>query len=334
MNDPGDGSALRIGFLGRVPPALGGAGLELQMERTAEALERLGHEVVQVDAAGREAKLDVLHAFGSEPAVWHQLRHWTRNRVPLVVTSVVVVSPGLRELLLRLSTRVPGVATSGRMRAELLGRSDVVIAAGEYEARLVARLGARRDAIEILGNGGDPVEPGEPPGALPERYALMVGSVSGRKRQVEVARALAGGGVPLVVAGGFAGADAARGETERALAGAGARWLGEVSDRRVVAALQRDAVAMVQLSDAEVQSLAVLEALAQATPVIASDIPSHRELAERYPGWVRVVGGAADVPGELERLTGEAVLGAPPTVPTWEAVAERLIAIYRRLLAR
>ena len=54
---------LRIGFLGGVPPAMGGGGLEVQMRRTAAALEARGHSVVALASApagadvGRRARV-------------------------------------------------------------------------------------------------------------------------------------------------------------------------------------------------------------------------------------------------------------------------------------
>jgi glycosyltransferase involved in cell wall biosynthesis len=320
---------LRIGFLGRIPPALGGAGLELQMERTAAGLESLGHRVIYVDAARPDDGFDVLHAFSSEPAVWHQLKHWTRNPAPLVVTSVIVVSPGRDVWGLRLSDRLPGVMTSGRMRSEVLRRADAVVAVGSFEQRLVTSLGVDADRVWLIGNGADP-GPGEdePPAGTPAGdFALLVGSVSQRKGQEAVIRALEGR-IPVVVAGPFAGTPAERAAWERAVEETGAVWLGPVEDQARLGALQRRAFAFVHLSSAEAQSLAVLEALARGTPALLSDIPSHRELERAYPGLVRVVSRADELPAGLDALRGTAVR-EPAAVPTWRQVAERLVEVYR-----
>ena len=325
MTDP-----LRIGFLGRIPPALGGAGLELQMERTGAALERRGHTVTHMEAAEAGTEVDVLHAFGSEPGVWHQLRHRTRNRVPLVVTSVVVVSPGIQERALRLAARLPGVLTSTRMRAEVLREAAAVIAGSEYERRLVRQLGAPADRVEVVGNGADRTRPGDLPPGLAEPYALMVGTVSQRKRQADVVRALAGR-LQVVVTGGYGGPPEGLAAWQRAVEETGARWLDHVEDPATVAALQRNAVATVHLSQAEVQSLAVIEALGQGSPVVLSDIPSHRELEAAHPSFVRVVGGPAELPAALDSLRERPPQGRPD-VPGWGDVAERLERIYARVL--
>ena len=328
----GGGDDMRIGFMGRVPPPLGGAGLERQMSLTAAALERLGHEVFHVEAGSEGDRFDLLHAFGSEPAVWHHLRHWTRNRAPLVVTSVLVVSPGRRERKLRLSTRLPGVMGGGRMRTEVLGRADTVVAGTEYERDLVTgSFGADPRRTVVIGNGAERVAPGALPEGVPESgYALLLGSVSRRKRQAAVLEALAAT-TPVVIAGAFHGDGAQQREWEAGVRRAGATWLGHVGDPPARAALQRRADALVHLSEAEVESLAVLECLAQGTPAVLSDIPSHRALARRYPGFIELAGGPESVPAAFERTRAKRP-SEPAPVPSWDDVAAALEALYRRVL--
>jgi glycosyltransferase involved in cell wall biosynthesis len=97
-----------------------------------------------------------------------------------------------------------------------------------------------------------------------------------------------------------------------------------------VAALLRGARVLVHLSQAEVQSLAVLEALAVGTPVVLSDIPSHRELAARHPQFVRIVGGPDAVPGAVEQLRDP--VGEAPPIPTWDEIAATLTQLYGSLV--
>ena len=158
--------------------------------------------------------------------------------------------------------------------------------------------------------------------------------MSRRKRQHEVIEALAGK-AQVVVAGGWAGAAEERDAWERLVRDTGTVWLGEVTDPAAVAALQERAQAMVHLSSAEVQSLAVMECLGRGTPVIASDIPSHRELASSYPDLVHVVSGPSAVAAALRALPKTAQRQAPrPPVPDWGDVAAALEAVYVSLLAR
>jgi len=316
-----------------VPASLGGGGLELQLERTRAALERRGHEVFHV-AETREARgFDVLHAFSSGADVHFAVcEHWRRNAdAPLVLSPVVVVAPGRARFRQVVASRLPIPAFGPRLRVDLLHRAAVVVALTEHEASLLERFAGRRRAprIEIVPNGVDPVPPGPPPPGLPEPYVLLLGTVSVRKRQAETVAALADTPFAPVVAGGFEGTVAERASFERALAAAGGVWLGELGDAATVRATLRGAGALVHLSSAEGQSLAVLEALAEGTVVIASPLPGNAELAARYPGWVRIVAG----PDGLRDALGAAPNEAPPGIPTWDDVAGWLEPIYRSTLA-
>jgi glycosyltransferase involved in cell wall biosynthesis len=318
-------------MLGGIPAALGGGGLELQVARTAAALSRRGHEVVRVEHADAADSFDVLHAFGSEPSTWHVLQHWTRNQVPLVVTPILVVSPGRQERALRLAARVPGLMTGSRMRSQVLRGAAAVIAGTEYERGLVTGFfSADPETTFVIGNGADPEAPGDLPEGVPDGpFALSLGSVTPRKRIAETARAMAGR-MPLVVAGGFGGSAEELPAWKRTVSDTGTLWLGHVEEPSAVAALQSSALALVHLSAAEVQSLAVVETLARGTPAILSDIPSHRELGGRYPAHVRLVKSPEEVPAAIESLR-EAPPGPPPPIPTWDDVAGELERIYARV---
>jgi glycosyltransferase involved in cell wall biosynthesis len=318
---------LRIALLGGVPASLGGGGLELQLRRTWTALERRGHEVFHVAHEQRPRPFDVLHAFSSGPDVHFQLEHWRRSPAPFVVSPVVVVAPGRAEWRQRLGSRLPIPAFGPRMRVEVLARADVAVALTEHEAALLrAWAGGRAPRIVVVPNGVEAAPPADPPDGLPAGYAALVGTVSARKRQAEAVAALGAAGVPPVVAGGFEGTDAERAAFERAVAAAGGRWLGEV-DAATARAVARGARALVHLSSAEGQSLAVLEALAEGTPAIVSPLPSNRELAAAHPGHVRLCAGPGELAAALAALP--ATRGPAPALPSWDDVAARLEDVYR-----
>ena len=180
----------------------------------------------------------------------------------------------------------------------------------------------------VLGNGANRVAAGLPPAGLPsEPFALLVGAVSERKRQAETLRAL-GRSVPAVVAGRYAGSAKRQADWEHAVADTGAVWLGNV-EPAALAAVRAAALALVHLSAAETQSLAVMEALVDGLPCVLSDIPSHRELSAAYPGWVRVVNTSDEVAGALGELRRAPPARPPPAIPTSTDVARRLVELYR-----
>ena len=328
------GQPLSIAFLGGVPPAMGGGGLEGQMEATAAALRALGHRVERVERLAPDEPFDVLHAFRAELQLYELLGHWQRNRAPLVVSPVLGVAPGREERLLRAAAALPAPVTSARMRRAVFGRAAALVALTEHEREVLVRVfAAPADRIAVVPNGVDAVEP-RPPAGLPEGpFLALVGHVHPRKGQAAVLRAV-GRDVPVVVAGGVPGDEGERSAFERVAADAGAVWLGDVRDPAEVRGLQQAATATALLSEAEGLPLTVLESLAAGTPAIVSDLPVHRELERRHPGWVRVVAGPDAVAAAFRELAAAPPSPPAPEVPAWAAVAERLAGVYRDAIAR
>jgi glycosyltransferase involved in cell wall biosynthesis len=332
VTNPHDGR--RVAILGGVPGALGGGGLEIQIERTSAALRDRGLDVRHVCDAPPHWAFDVLHVFGHTADVGHYLHHWRRRPAHLVASPVVVV-PERRERRLKIATRLPIPAFEPRVLRALATRADRLLALTRWEASLLTAIGGDRTApIEIVGNGVDrrPVADRAElerrlETTLPDRYAIVVGAVSARKRQRQIAAALTGV-VPLMVIGGWDGPAAERDRFAATIAATGGAWLGEIGERELVDGLIAGATALVHLSDAEGQSLAVLEALALGTHCVLSDIPQQRELAARWPDLVTIVGGEAAIAGALARdadVTGRA------DVPGWDDVAGQLAGLYDRL---
>lgn len=258
------------------------------------------------------------------------LEHWRRNLAPLVVSPVIVVAPGRAEQRQRVGSRLPIPAFGPRMRVEILRRADAAVALTAHEAGLVrafARHAAPRTVV--IGNGVAPIAPAVV-ADLPDGYVALVGGVSARKRQAATVAALGAAGIPAVVVGGFEGSAAERASFEGAVQAAGGHWLGEV-DSATVAGVVGGARALVHLSSAEGQSLAILEALGAGTPAIVSPLPSNRELAAAYPRHVVLCADLAGVAAAVGALGGRP---GPAPVPTWDQVAERLETVYREVGAR
>lgn len=324
---------LRIGLLGGVPPFLGGGGLERQMRQTAKHLRARGHSVDHVFELEADSKIDLVHMFGNGADNWQLLEHWRRNRVPLVVSPIVVASPGRAERTLavgkQLGKLIPNVSS---MTCDVLRSADHVIALTGYERDLVRKLVGEKPTT-VIDNGVNHVEPAaSSPLASGDPFVLMLGSVSERKGQAQVLEQLEGQ-FRFAVVGGFEGDDSERADWESLVARTGVEWTDEIRDPAVVSRIVQDSAALLLFSSAEVQSLAVLEALAHGTPVVASDLPSHKELAERWPGWLAPVGNIADAAPALRRAIDSPPQGALPDVPTWDDVAEQIEGVYTRVLA-
>ena len=205
-----------------------------------------------------------------------------------VVSPVIVASPGLDEAAVVLGARVRGIAThAGPAAPRAAARRRADRRSREYERRVIRRLvgGARADRgrrqrrrARGARRGGRRAAAGTSccwaglRAQAPARGRRGARRRAGRSSSPAPTRARAEGLRPW----------------EAAVAGAGARWLGEVSDPAPSRGCSATRPSLVHLSRAEVQSLAVIETLAHGTPVVLSDIPSHRELAAAYPARVRL----------------------------------------------
>lgn len=320
-----------MGVIGGVPQMLGGGGLEHQIEMTLAALTRRGHDARHIWKIDAGDPPQLIHAFGSGADVWQQLVHWRRDSRPLLVSPVIVCSPGRSEraLLLgsRIGQRIPNIYS---MMRDVVRRADLVVALTEYEKWIARRLAPDAD-VRIVGNGVEPVRPAEDsPVPEGEPYVVILGTVDPRKRQAEALRGL-GRRHRFVIVGGLS-AEQDEAEFRELVETMDAVWLGEVSDASVVRRVLSDAKGLLLLSEAEVQSLAVLEALACATPVVASPLPSHRELAQRFPGWLMTADSLADADRALDSLD-DATGKSPPSIQTWDDVALSIESLYGELLA-
>jgi len=123
---------------------------------------------------------------------------------------------------------------------------------------------------------------------------------------------------------------AARGVADRVL------LLGGVEDDDLQAAIQRAGL-VASLSAHEAFGLSIARALAAGVPVVASDIPAHREVLamSASPGGGRLVD--RDQPDAVVEALQDVLTGprpAPSTaLPTWPDVVHRTRAVYQAALA-
>ncbi|MBX3315016.1 MAG: glycosyltransferase [Actinobacteria bacterium] len=105
-------------------------------------------------------------------------------------------------------------------------------------------------------------------------------------------------------------------------------FLGSVGDRPVVSGLYRHAFAAVVTSEMESWGLTLPEAGARSCPVVATDLPAHREVAGDHVRYVE--------PGDLDAFVSalEAIVDEPRPAPwdigrTWEDHGRELAAALR-----
>jgi glycosyltransferase involved in cell wall biosynthesis len=188
------------------------------------------------------------------------------------------------------------------------GAAHLVTISETVRRELVARLGLAEGRVtriypEIPQLERLPAPPELPPEAA-GAFLLSVGTLEPRKnldRLLEAHRLVWSElRVPLLLVGGYGWSQ--RAVVRRVAAAGGAvRWLGRVEDA-VLAELYRRASAVVQYSVYEGFDLPLAEALACGTPVLASDLAVHHEVAGECGVYV-----SATRPAELARAIAEVV---------------------------
>ena len=223
----------------------------------------------------------------------------------------------------------------------LFARADAVIAVSAAEAALIVRnFPEVEDRITVIGNGietdaivaADPFE-------VPERILLSIGRLEDYKG---VDRALAAlSALPVDFALQVVGDGPAKDRLERLAdeLGLSARvtFAGHLPEEDVRRWL-RTADVLISMSEREAFGITLAEAAVSGAGVVASDIPAHRELASHVGGArIRLM----PLDAEPDRIAA-AILAAADDDRTpalhaalsWREVAERSVAIYRRLCGR
>jgi glycosyltransferase involved in cell wall biosynthesis len=228
----------------------------------------------------------------------------------------------------------------------LFGKADVVTAPTPRAVELLVRRAGLPDAIPV--SCGIDAERYQALPAVPDPVptVLFVGRLDAEKRVDELIRAFAALPADLPGALEIVGDGARRGDWTALAAGLGAgdrvRFRGFVSEEELLDAYARAAVFCMP-GVAELQSIATLEAMAAATPVIAADAMALPHLVRPgRNGWLYTPGNVAELSTRLEALLRDATLRRRMGAASRELVGEHAFTatldtfegIYRRVLGR
>jgi len=222
--------------------------------------------------------------------------------------------------------------------------ADVVVTTCEATAGEITRVvGIPRERITVAPPGAFLSRSDLGPAPANPAYLLVVGQVTPRKGLDVVARAaeLLGGGCPpiLVVGHDWWRADEVRAEIASVDSARRMRLLGHVDDNRL-AALYHGATIVCHASRAEGFGMTCLEAMSAGVPLVATDLPSVRELAAGHALLVPVEDAdalAAAIAALLadERRRRELAESGRERARafTWQRMAAAVLGAYRRALA-
>ena len=177
---------------------------------------------------------------------------------------------------------------------------------------------------------------------LPERFLLSVGTIEPRKNHMMMFQALellpAPPSLPLVIAGGIGWSAGDIVERARALERNGRVILLDYVDDRLLPGLYASSHAVIYPSWYEGFGLPVLEGLAAGRPVIASDIPAHREVAGDEamlvdPGDVEALARAIEAVTQSGESSPDSIQARKRRARTysWEASGARLAKLFQEV---
>lgn len=323
-------NGIRAALIGGVPDVVGGGGLETQITETEAALRALGVDArrQRLDAAWRP---NLIHAFSADPATWNHMKNCS-IQVPFILSPVLVIESRLqRQLLGPLTSRRVGVSTTLSMRADLIRSADHIVALNEREAHLLTtRFRVSSSRVSVISNGSRAVYSEATIQAATERIAC-VGTVGDRKQQLELARRWSAQGPLLRIIGPV---DPNFQHAPEFLKTVGAHpnvdYLGPLPQSDTWDE-QRSALATISFSCDEGQSLAMLDSIALARPVLVRDSDSGRALAQQFASAVRLMpANRPPTPSDLDWVRAASPVPVQPL--TWRDVARQLLEVYRMLL--
>jgi glycosyltransferase involved in cell wall biosynthesis len=325
----------------QLPFLLAHGGLQIQIERTKQALEAAGLEVEYLRWWDDSQKGDIIHFFGRA----HPLHiDWAHGKgMKYVMTELLSGQSSRPDAVLRgqatlhrlLKLGIPRILIEN-LRWDAHSKADAVIVLTEREAEVAEMLfRPPRNKLFVVPNGVD--QEFFLPHARPSEEShelLCVATIRPLKRNVELAKAAIAANVPIR----FVGTPYGEGDPYyREFAAIAAsrpdmvRYAGPVSDRNELAALYQKTRGFVLLSTMESLSLSALEASAAGCPLLLSDL-----------AWARCAFGAnarycpiapVDTTARFLRKFYEDAPSLPlPARPLeWHDVATQLTGIYRSL---
>jgi glycosyltransferase involved in cell wall biosynthesis len=331
---------LKVLFNCHVPFAFAHGGAQVQIEQTKAALEQIGVEVEPLRWWDEKQTGDLLQHFGRIPAYLLQA---AQKKGMKVVMFDLLGSAGSRSslrlkleyLVRRLGRRFFPQNMLETLSWESYQLADACVALTSWEAGLMQRLfGAPADRIHVIPNGVEQVFFESKP-AQRGPWLVITATITEQKRIVELAQSAALAETPLWIIGKpysrtspYADRFVEMTKQYPQLL----RYEGPINDRETLARTYREARGFVLLSTYESLSLSALEAAACGCPLLLADLPWARTTFGKEASYCPLASPQTTARYLKQFYQGAPNLPTPQRPPSWIDVAQRLKAIYEKLL--
>jgi glycosyltransferase involved in cell wall biosynthesis len=326
----------------QLPFLLAHGGLQIQIERTKQALESSGLQVEYLRWWDDSQKGDIIQFFGRANPTHIDFAH--AKGMKYVMSELFTGQGSRAPTQLRLQGALEGALRKivpatflANFRWDAYKKTDALLVGTPWEAEVARLLFAPPpEKIHVVPNGVEGVFFADSSSqAIPRGNELVcTATITPRKRVVELAEAAILAETPLRILGApygegdpYYGRFLVLAEQRPDLI----RYAGALKNRAELARAYKEARGFVLLSTMESRSLSSEEAAAGGCPLLLSDLPWARSTFGRTATYCPI-GKIAPTAAALRRFYEEA-----PTLPTpskpcrWGDVANQLMRIYQKL---
>ena len=322
----------------QLPFLLAHGGLQIQIEQTKAALEKIGIEVEYLRFWDSQQTADVLHVFGRCSRSYIDL---ARRKGIAVVMSDLLSETGSRSRYALLAQKVVILAARSILPTTFLSRmgwdsfraADAVIALTPWEAKLMVDLfNADKARLHVVPNGVEECFFMDAPAEGREDWLVSTVTITPRKRAVELAQAAVAGKVKIRIVGKPYSEQDPYYQRFVKIWKSHPEYIdydGPISNREELARVYSRARGFVLFSIFESLSLSALEAAAAGCPLLLTDLPWARSMFADCAVYCSPGTGSADAGRILKKFSDTAAAQPKPQKPLkWVEVAEQLKAIY------
>ena len=325
-----------------VPFMLAHGGAQIQIQETKTALESIGVEVDWLRWWDDRQQGDLIHVFGTVSAGLIELARTAR--IPVVLTSLLTAAcnyPARRLQTQRVATRVVRAALNRLGLGSQLhwtafhecARNVVGLRAEQRVLEVVHGIPAARIAIVPLGLSEAFRRAG--PGKRSQPHLICTGTITARKRAVELAELARRAQVPVLFVGKpYAEQDPYWHQFRALIDGTYVKHHPHVEDVAAMIALLQESRGFVLLSRFENWCLSAHEAIACGLPIL---VPNQNWSQERFGEQARywpAISGAAATDALRQFYADCPALPAPAVhLHGWSDAARALAPVYQAVLA-
>jgi glycosyltransferase involved in cell wall biosynthesis len=332
---------MKVSFDHHFPFFLAHGGLQIQIEQSKAALERLAVEISYAEFWKSSSDAEIIHFFGRCAEAYLDFAH---EKGKLVVMSELLSATASRSrlklalqrgLIAGARSLLPQTFTT-RMAWRSFRKADAVIALTPFEARLMVELfDADTKRVHVVPNGVEDCFFSRESGQR-EEWLVCTATIRPLKRVVELAEAAILGRVPVK----FIGRPYSEKDSYYLKFVQLCRqhpdvleYTGPIDDRNQLASIYSRAAGFVLLSSMEGQSLSSLEAAGCRCPLLLADLPWARDSFGRFASYCPVRATAVETASILKAFMAHIDHAPVPPVPlSWSDVAGKILSIYQQLL--